>query len=477
MTVQPWPIVVDGLYGDVPNGLFPAQDTEYQLALLPFGGLKELCQFPNCTEIREAWSWGDYMYWLARRGSDTVLFRVDESGNYAELGYFSTSFSGPAWMRNNPTQLGIVDGVWGYIYTPSTGILDPISDPNFEGAACLDYQDTFGLMSKPNSREWFFTNPDDFSAVDAIDFYTKQARTDNIRTIRSFQREPYIFGTEKGSEVWYNAGGDNSDIQNPTFARNSGGLIEFGLASPKGEGDMAGTGIHFLSCQGQIINAVGYNSKVVSNQMFHREVIGDGTPNRPGYSTIEDCICFSFKDQGHVFQQFTFPTADVTWVLDGTTGLLLKRQSWKTGGSYGRHRANCYTLFKNKHFVGDYENGKVYEMNAAYHDDDGNLIQRTLYSKDINGGSQRITFPPIQVLLETGHGLPDGSAPQIGLEFSGDGGENWTNMVTRSVGLTGKYAWHVTFNQLGSGFRRMYRLTMTDPILWRIIGLDMRGDQ
>lgn len=477
MPPQPWPIVTDDLYGDVPNGLFPAQDSSYQLTLLPFGGLKEHCVFPLGTEVREGWAWGDYMYWLVRRGSNTVLYRVDESGNFAELGFFSTTYTGPAWIRNNPTQLGIVDGVWCYVFTPAKGLLEPVSDLNFTGAACLEYQDGYGLMSRPNSNQWFFTNPDNFLNMDAIDFYSKQARTDNIRTIRSFQREPYIFGTEKGTEVWYNAGGDNTTIQSPTFARNSGGLIEYGLASPKGEGTMAGTGLHFLSNQGQIIKAQGYQAQVVSNQMFHREVIGDGTPEHPGYSTIEDCICFSFRDQGHNFQQFTFPTAGTTWVLDGTTNMLVKRQSWKSGGGYGRHRANCYVLFKNKHFVGDYENGKVYEMNAAYHDDDGHVIQRLLYSKDMNGGRSRISFPNIQVLIEAGHGLEDNSAPQVGLEFSANGGKSWSNMVTRSVGLTGNYDWQVNFDQLGSDYRRMYRLTMTDPVLWRIIGLDMGGGQ
>jgi len=473
MPPKPWPIIVDALYGDVPNGLFPSKDTSQELVLLPFGGLLSLCSLPDCTEIREGWSWGGYMYWLARRGSDTVLWRVDTTGAYSEVGSFATSYTGPAWMRNNQTQLCVVDGITGYVYTPASNNFVQITDTDFPGAGGLEYQDGYGLFFEPNTNRWFFSSLNDFLSFDALDFYSKEALTDNIRSIRSFKRQPYILGAEFGSEVWYNNGGNNSSLQTPTFARNTGGLINYGLGAAKGVDDMDGTAITWLSSWGQIVQAVGIQAKVVSNQMFDREVAGDGSLAQPGYSTFADCITFSYRDQGHIFQQFTFPTADVTWVLDGTTGLLLKRQSYKVAGGYGRHRANCYVRHNNKHYVGDFENGTIYEMSAEYKDDNGHLIQRILYSQDVNNGKTLMSFPNAQVLIEAGRGLTDGSTPQIGLEFSPDGGQTWSSMVTRSVGVTGQYQWQANWNQLGSAYRRMYRLTMTDPIAWKITGIDL----
>jgi hypothetical protein len=472
MPPKPWPVVVDSLYGDVPCGLFPAKDTSQQLVLLPFGGLSALCQLPNCTEVREGWTWGNYMYWLARRGTDTILWRVDQFGTVAEVGSFNTSASGPAWMRNNQTQLCVVDGVTGYVYIPASNSFVQITDGDFPGAGGLAYQDGYGLFFKPGTNKWFFSSINDFLTVDALDFYAKEATTDNIRAIRSLNREPYIFGTSLGTELWYNAGGDNRSLQSPTFARNVAGLINYGLASPASVGDMDGTIITWLTDRGQLVEAKGTVTKVVSNQMFDREVAGDGSLEYPGYSTIADCITFSYRDQGHIFQQFTFPTADTTWVLDGTTGLLLKRQSYKVTGGYGRHRANCYTRLRNKHYVGDYENGTIYEMSAEYVQDNGHAINRVLYSTDIMGGKNLISFPNIQILIEPGRGLPDGSAPQVGLEFSPDGGKTWSNMVNRSVGVTGEYQWQANWSQLGSAYRRLHRITMTDAIVWKIIGVD-----
>lgn len=473
MPPKPWPIITDGLYGDVPIGLFPSADSDRERVILPFEGLSQLCYLTNCSEVREGWSWGNYMYWLARRGSDTVLFRVDSAGAFAEIGSFSTSSSGPAWMRNNQTQLCVVDGVTGYVFTPATNQFLPITDVDFPGAGGLDFQDGYGLFFIPNSNRWFFSAQNDFFSFDALDFYSKQAKTDNIRSIRSFNRQPYLYGVTDGTEVWFNQGGDNSSIQTPTFARNSENVITLGSGSAKGESDMAGTMVTWLTSQGQLAQAMGTQAKIVSNGMFDREVSGDGSLEHPGYSTFADCIAFSYRNQGHIFHQATFPTADVTWVLDGTTGVLCKRRSYKAAGGYGRHRANCYVLHNNKHYVGDFENGIIYEMASGYYDDNGHNIQRILYSQEIFGGRQLISFPNIQVLVEAGFGLPAGADPQIGLEFSEDGYKTFSSMVTRSVGLTGDYKRQANWDQMGSGYRRGYRLTMTDPILWRIIGLDL----
>lgn len=473
MPPRPWPIVTDGLYGDVPIGMFPANDTSHQLVMLPFGGLETLVQLPSCTEIREGWSWGNYMYWLARNGGQSILYRVDTAGGYSALGTISTSFTGPAWIKNNQTQLCVVDGVSGYVYTPSNNHFDQITDADFPGAGGLTYQDGYGIFFNPNTNSWFFSAINNFGSIDAGDFYAKEATTDNIRFMRCVNRLLYISGEKDSTEVWYNSSGDNTSIATATFKRNSESLINMGGGAAKADSDMVGTMFTWLTAQGQLAQASGTNSKIVSNGMFGREVSGDGTPEHPGYSTFSDALAFSFKDQDHLFHQVTFPSAGVTWVLDGTTGLMLKRRSYKLSGGYGRHRANCYVWHNGKHYVGDFENGKIYEMSSAYYDDDGHNIQRVLYSQEIFGGRQLISFPNVQVTVEAGMGLAGGVAPQIGLEFSADRGKTWSNIVSRSVGATGQYGWQANWSEMGSGYSRIYRVTMTDPILWRVLGVDL----
>lgn len=482
MPPKPWPIIINELYGDVPTGFFPVEDTSRKMVLLYTGGLRKVAQLPSCTEVRECWSWGDYRYWVSRRGGQAVVHKMDDSHGVVEIGTITTSTSGPAWMRNNQSQLAVCDGVGLYVYTPGSNnfvqVLNytPASDGVLPALATLDYQDGMGLLVEANSNRWLFTAINDFTNINASNFYSKEATTDNIQAVFQYQRYPYVFGTDFSTEPWYNAGGDNQSLQTPLFARNPGGLVMYGLAAPKAVTDMCGTRLTFLTTGGQIVYAVGYQGEVASSDMFHRQVAGDGGLVYPGYSTLSDARAFSFVDRNHYFHQLTFPAADVTWLLDGTTGLLIKRQSYKTAGGWGRHRANCCCLHKNKYYVGDYETGAVYEMSPQYLDDDGHAIQRLLYSQEMLGGRQLVSAPNVQVMMEMGAGLPAGVVPYVGLEFSADGGLTWSNMVDKSAGATGQGTYQANWNQLGSFYRRMYRATFTAAVPWKIFGIDGWGE-
>ncbi len=468
MPAKPFPVITDGIIGSVPVNFYPASDSERGVILQPTPGKKKLCALPDCTEIRGAYASpsvsSQYMYFVAQRGSQSVLWRVDDAGGSAELGTITTSASGPVWMVNNPTQIGICDGVSMYVYTPASGLFVQVTDLDFPGASSLDYQDGYGLFSKPNSNQWGFTALNDFTSVDALDFYSKESRPDNIVSMLSFMREPYIHGF-LASEVWFNAGGDNSSPSNPTFARNTGGVIEYGCGAAGTPNTMDGMIANWLSNKGQWIAAVGYAAQVASNQMFDRAV--------KGFSKFSDARCFSYRDQGHVFSVMNFPAGDQTWALDWTTKLLHKRQSYKDDGSgYGRDRANCYCTLNNKHYVGDFSNGKIYEMNTDYYDEDGHEIQRVLYQIEIVGGRIRLFFGELLLLTEPGVGLETGLDPQVMMQFSNDGGHTWSKERWASAGKIGDYGKETRWNLLGSSKRRMNRFTMTDPVIWRVLGID-----
>lgn len=468
MPPKQFPFILDGIHGDVPNGFYPASDSERGVILHPYPGLVELCQLPSSTVVRGLYSYNNYMYALAVRGTDTILWRIDPSGGFAEVGTITTSDEGPIWITNNATQICIVDGVTGYTFTPATNVFVQISDPDFPGAGGVDFQDGYGLFFKPNSNQWFFSSLYDFTQFDALDFYSKESRPDNIVGLVSFLREPWIFGPS-AVEVWYNAGGDNSSPNNPTFARNTGGIVPYGLGAsgsilPENQSNPR-TSLRWLTNQGQVAHAVSYAAKVISNQMFDRATAD--------FSTFADCIAFEYRSGGHEFTQYNFPTGDQTWVWDEVTKAWSKRQSYLDDGSgWGRHRANCYTLHNGKHYVGDYINGKIYEMTDSAYDDDGHEVERILYSKEVDGGMERISFPSVQLLCEAGVGTPGGDNPQIMLDFSADGGNTWSNKVQQGAGIAGDYGRRAQWHQMGSGYKRMYRFTFTDPVLWRILGAD-----
>lgn len=469
MPPRPVPYITDSTFGDVPKGFYPAADTDREQILVRTPGLLQFTALPDCTEIREIYWWGDYLYALARRGVDTVLWRVDESGGYSELGTITNNASGPAWMKNNPTQLGICTPPDLSIYTPSTNSFVAMTDPSFEGAGGFDYQDTYGMFFKPNTRQWYVTGIDNFLTIDSTQFYTKQTQTDNIVGLMSFMRQPLIMGAETG-EWYHNTGGTDTSGATATFERDSGGLMEYGLESPKSLSNLAGIAPIWLTERNQLVVALGYSPVVVSTQMFTREV--------SGYSIKNDAVAFSYRDNGHVFYQITFPTADVSWVYDHTTSkpgnpMLHKIQSYKNDHSgWGRHRANCYSFHKGEHYVGDFSNGKIYKMSRDYYDDDGEEIRREIMTPAFEGGSRLLFFNPLELLMKVGVGTVT-LDPQVMLYVSNDF-VTFDEISWESAGKVGEYEKiRVIWEQMGASYRRQYKFAFTDPCAWEILGIDL----
>lgn len=450
------PIIVDGVHGQPPINFYPASDTELGVILQPTPGKRSICTLANCTEIRGCLTFTPNMYWVARRGNTSVLFRVAANGTAVELGTMTTSFTGPVWMVASTDQLLIVDGVSGYVYTPASNSFVQITDTDFPGATTCDAQDGYGLFTKANSRTWFISDLYDFTNFIATDFYVKESKPDVVVAVKSLLREPWIFGAES-IEIWGNAGGSGTTA---TFQRLSGGLLEYGLgaaATPQ----VVNSKMMWVSDKRQLLQAIAYQPNKVSTQMMERAIAG--------FPIFSDAIAFQYTDQKHDFYVCTFPTGNQTWVWDDTTQTLHRRQSYLDDGSgWGRDRANCYCKFNNKHYVGDYSNGKIYEMSTDYYDDDGEEIRREFYMTPIDGQRKWINFPPVEIGVKAGVGLASGLDPQIMLQFSSDQGESWSNEVWRSAGKIGQHDRKAVWTQMGSGYWRMMRAVFTDPVFWQI---------
>ena len=481
MPESPWPIVVDGIHGDVPINFFPAQDSEKKVILHGTPGLSTLATLTNCSEVRGITDWAGYLYAVANRGGTSVLWRVSTSGTISELATFTTSSTGPVWFAKNATQLLIVDGVAAYVFTPATGVFVTVALLDYDGngnstAAAAAYQDTYGLFVQGNnSIRWYFSQGNDFTVMNPLDTYTKVGQPDPLVSIFSHLREVWLFG-QHTTEVWYDAGGDNTSASNPTFARNTGGLIEEGCGAAATPASGKGLPLTWFSDTGKILQAIGYTPKEIKNEMFSRSVQGiTGDPKYPGWPILSDCIAFAYTDVGHTFYQLTSPSGNETWCYDATTGTFFKKQSWQAGGGNGRHRANCYARLANKHYCGDYSNGAIYEMSMGSYDDAGEEIVRVLHSQELDNGLTFTSWPDVQIEVDAGVGVPLTENPSITLNISNDGGNTYSADQQRFTGLTGQYTYRAIWRRVGGSYRRMYRATFTDRILWRVLAMNWEG--
>ena len=92
--------------------------------------------------------------------------------------------------------------------------------------------------------------------------------------------------------------------------------------------------------------------------------------------------------------------------------------------TYGkdRDRSNCHVFAFNKHLVGDFEDGIIWELSRDVFDDGGLPIvwERTL--PRIISDFKRLFSANWSINMERGVGLVDGSVPKIYLDWSDDGG-------------------------------------------------------
>jgi hypothetical protein len=70
--------------------------------------------------------------------------------------------------------------------------------------------------------------------------------------------------------------------------------------------------------------------------------------------------------------------------------------------------------------------------------------------------------------VTTGIGDPNGRDPMINLRWSNDGGHTWSNEYSAGAGKAGEYTKRVMFRRLGRARDRVYEISMSDPIPWRI---------
>lgn len=79
----------------------------------------------------------------------------------------------------------------------------------------------------------------------------------------------------------------------------------------------------------------------------------------------------------------------------------------------------------------------------------------------------------IELLIETGVGNANdpGMNPVAWLEISRDGGQTWGPQRMAAIGRVGQYGIRVWWQCNGDGRKLAFRVTVSDPVACRIMGL------
>ena len=425
---------------------YPEVQPEGARSKVVLHGTPGLELFATCgsSNVTGLYTFQDTLYAV----SDGTLYSIDSSGTATSIGSVGT---GRVSIADNGTQMVIVNGINGYVYDGTT--LSQITDSAFYPSATVAFQDGYFIFERKDTGQFFISAINDGTDFDGLDYATAESAPDDTLAVWSDHREIWLFG-EQTIEVWFNSG----DADFP-FERNNGAMIERGLGATHSVAQLDNT-LCWLGDDLIVYRANGYTPTRISQFGVEAAI--------SGYSTTSDAFAYTYADSGHTFYVLTFPTESKTWVYDASAGLWHERSYWDAA-EY-RHRSNCYVKCYGKHFVGDFENGNIYEMSLDTYSDNSDEIRRQANSSHIHNDGERMFHSRIEIFMESGVGLLGEDDPQAMLKWSNDGGKTWGNEHWKSMGAIGEYGKRIVWNRLGSFRQRVYSLVVSDPVKTVTIG-------
>jgi hypothetical protein len=288
------------------------------------------------------------------------------------------------------------------------------------------------------------------TAFDPLDIATKSSSADPIVNVAAIHGVLWLIG-QLTSEVWAPSGA--ADFY---FQRIPGAVINHGSAAAYSltQQDVS---LFWLSQDAQghgiVVRAQDTSILRISTNGIEQEI--------QTYGNISDAIGFCHQVEGHSFYILTFPSADVTWCYDLSTGQWHRRVSIDGNGVQHRWRANCFAFAYGLNIVGDYQNGKLYALDSTYYTDNGTPIPRIVTFPHIANGGRRCMYSQFQAKMEVGQivNTPVDQAPQISLRFSNDVGQTFSSAVDQSLGASGQYLTSPQWQRLGMARDRIFELS------------------
>lgn len=374
----------------------------------------------------------------------TKFYEVFANGTYKELG--DVSFTGRVDMEDNGLQIVMVDGINGYYWDAQTNLVKQITVAGFYPSSSVTYQDGYFVFVRDRTGQYFIS--DLLSVIfDPNNFATAEGQPDPLVANISDHREIFLFGTET-IQVVYNSGA--ADFP---FETNQGAFIEKGCGAKHTIAKQNNT-IYFVGSDLMVYQLTGYTPVRISSHAVEKTLKD---------VDLSDAFAYTYQDEGHLFYVLTIPARDLTWCFDISTGAWHVRQSYQ----FGRHQSNNAIFFESKTLVGDFQNGRIYQMASNYYTDDGEPIIREFVLPVVNQGREFLTVDSLEFDMGTGVGLTAGQGdnPELRVYFSKDNGNVYSeNFKVGKIGKRGDYLSRAKVNRFGCARQFTFKIEISDPI-------------
>lgn len=387
--------------------------------------------------------------------SGAELYKIEPDKTTTKVGTLQTS-GGNAQLVAGRSHLLVVDGVTGYTWDGTT--FATITDPDFpNGATHATYLGGYFIVNKDDRA--YVSDLENPNAWNPLAFTTAEADPDDVKASIASRRYLYLIGS-KSTQVYYNSG--NVDFP---FDLLPNGVLDVGAEAPFSAADAGDDGIWMVARDRE----GGRFVVQIDGTQFARRSDPELEEAMEKLTDTSDAEAYIYVQEGVKFYVLTFPTDDITYACDAKGGGWHERKSW----GIGRHRSRGHGYFQRKHWVGDYQNGKLYTLDLDTHQDDGIRIERIRRSQFWHKDRLPMAIREIEADIETGVGLTSGqgSDPQAMLRYSTDGGHTFSSEIWAPIGKIGEYANRVFWTELGEGLDWQIEVKITDPVKVAINGM------
>lgn len=315
-----------------------------------------------------------------------------------------------------------------------------------EGCKTIDYINGAFVACEPDTQNFNRSEPLNAFFWDVTKVQTSDSNPDNV-TGQAVSHNELIVFNKTSAEVHYDNNGE--------FVRNTSGILEVGCDAPYSIVRLDNT-IFWLgntdAGNGIVWKLNGYTPTRISSYAveFALQQMDD----------LTDSIAFAYQQDGHHYYVLTLPSGGKTFVHDVNTGLWHERANF-AGGAFYRWEAQEYAFFAGLHLVCDYSEGHIYSIDPTHYQYGSGPIKWMRSWLAPSSDMKRVRHSKLQLDIEAGTGLIDGTDAQAMLRFSDDGGHTWSNELWRSMGEIGEYAKRVIWNRLGitKGQPRVYEVS------------------
>jgi hypothetical protein len=316
----------------------------------------------------------------------------------------------------------------------------------------LSYLNGYAIVNSVGTDQFFWSAPNDFSAIDALDFATAESATDALLATFADHNEVWLIG-KKTIEIWQDVGGTDSPFQAITTAKvERGSAAAYSVAADDNTVILLGNDL-------VVYRFEGYRPTRISSYAVEEFLRTCSAIN------VMNATALIYTMGGNKLYTLRVP-GEGSWQYNFATGLWNEAQTygyddWRVMGSNGHYADYVLT-----------DTG-IARLSMDVNADEGGIVVRKAISAPGWAGGNRITMTEMFIDCEVGRSAI-GITPQLMVRVARDS-ETFGNIRLADMGVIGNYQTRPFVRFLGQARKPVFEISASGDFRFALIGIELNA--